>query len=210
MESRVRQVLPLRSKVCCADRLAHSRAPAGLRWVAVTAIALNLWGLACVAAAADLAPWRGGPTPALALSGIDGRISDVSGYRGRVVLVNFWATWCAPCREEMPAMQRLHRKLAGRGFEILAVNLGEPLAAVADFFRETPLEFQVLLDPGRKASKSWGVIAVPTSYVIDTRGRIRYVARGDVTWDDQRVASTFAELTETPTRELAPGNRTGR
>src|SRR4051812_14454750 len=87
------------------------------------------------ASAAELKPWTGGATPELILRDLSGATVNLADYRGKVVLLNFWATWCEPCRAEMPSMQELKRKLAGRPFEILAVNLAESDAKVSDFVR---------------------------------------------------------------------------
>ena len=81
---------------------------------------------AAFAGAQELQPWRGGATPPLAIPDIDGRQHSLQDYRGKVVLVNFWATWCEPCRDEMPAINRLRASLVGLPFEVLAVNLAEP------------------------------------------------------------------------------------
>ena len=81
----------------------------------------------CAAAFAQLPSWGGGPTPALRLQDLEGRPHALEDYRGKVVLVNFWATWCEPCREEMPSIERLRASLAGQPFAVLAVNLAEPM-----------------------------------------------------------------------------------
>ena len=91
-----------------------------LRWL--LAIALLWTGSAM---ATELKPWTGGAAPALALEDLSGKPHDLAAYRGSVVLVNFWATWCGPCRDEMPSIERLRTSLAGRPFTVLAVNVGE-------------------------------------------------------------------------------------
>ena len=83
----------------------------------------------CAASAQELKPWSGGVTPPLALLDLEGRPHRLEDYRGKVVLINFWATWCEPCLEEMPSMNRLRASLAGRSFEVLAINLAEPMPA---------------------------------------------------------------------------------
>jgi thiol-disulfide isomerase/thioredoxin len=86
-----------------------------------------------MASAAELKRWEGGATPALALEDMQGKSHDLAQYRGKVVLVNFWATWCVPCREEMPSIDRLRSSLKGQPFEVLAVNLAEPLSRIEKF-----------------------------------------------------------------------------
>ena len=91
------------------------------------AAALLQW---CAAASAQLPSWSGGPTPALRLQDLEGKVHALENYRGKVVLINFWATWCEPCRDEMPSIERLRALLAGRPFAVLAVNLAEPESRV--------------------------------------------------------------------------------
>src|SRR4051794_33629448 len=102
--------------------------------------ALAFWLLvgACAPAQADteIKPWKGGATPALKLRDLNDRPVDLSAMKGRVVLVNFWATWCEPCREEMPALERLGEKLKGRSFELVTVNFGESSGAVQRFLQK--------------------------------------------------------------------------
>ncbi|WP_333843645.1 TlpA disulfide reductase family protein, partial [Pelomicrobium sp.] len=123
-------------------------------------------------------------TPPLALPDLSGRVHRLEDYRGQVVLVNFWATWCPPCRAEMPSMQRLQDKLAGRPFAILAVDMGETEAEVRDFLKEVPVRFPILLDKDGAALRAWKVRAFPTSFVVDTEGRVRYSLFGAKEWDD--------------------------
>ena len=151
--------------------LEHSKAiaAAALLTVAISA-----------AAAETLLPWKGGPTPALALRNPAGQPVDLVQLRGKVVLVNFWATWCAPCVEEMPALARLRARLAPRGFEVLAVNQGEMPARVTAFVERTGLDLAILLDREKSVARQWKVRALPTTFVVDAKGRIRLYAEGEL------------------------------
>ena len=146
------------------------------------------------AAAGELRAWTGGGTPALVLKDMQGATHDLANYRGKVVLVNFWATWCEPCRDEMPSMQQLKRKLAGRPFEVLAINLAESENKVNDFLRRLPLDFTILLDRHSEARREWKVRVLPTSFVIAPDGGIRYSVIGDLDWADEMAARGLLQL----------------
>lgn len=160
----------------------------------IARIALLALVCAVPCGAAELQPWRGGPAPQLELRALDGPAHRLADYRGRVVLVNFWATWCEPCREEMPSMQRLKEKLAGRPFAVLAVNLDEPEARIRTFLSRMKVDFTVLLDPGRVAAKSWNARILPASFVIGPDGRIRYSVVGELDWSHEHVVGRVTEL----------------
>jgi thiol-disulfide isomerase/thioredoxin len=149
---------------------------------------------AATSRAADLKLWTGGPPPALELNDLQGRAHRLADYRGRVVLVNFWATWCAPCREEMPSIQRLKQRFANRPFVVLAVNVDEPEARIHKFLSELPLDFPVLLDPEGRTTKAWKVRVLPASFVIARDGRIRYTVTGDLDWNGNEIAARLSEL----------------
>jgi len=151
------------------------------------------------AAAQALTPWSGGASPVLELGALDGRRHRLADYRGRVVLVNFWATWCAPCRAEMPSIERLRRSLEGEPFVVLAVNVGEEAAAVRAFADHVSMGFPLLLDRDGQVARAWGVRALPVSFVIDPEGRIRYQALGERDWADAEIRSRL--------RALMPGAR---
>jgi len=159
--------------------------------VRLVAALLFFW---CTAAAAELPSWSGGPTPALRLQDLEGKVHSLADYRGKVVLINFWATWCAPCRYEMPSIEKLRDSLKGRPFAVLAVNLGEPEPRIRAFLQEVPLRFPVLLDPEAEAAKAWNVKALPATFVVGTDGRVRYRYIGELDWSRESVRKTIAAL----------------
>jgi thiol-disulfide isomerase/thioredoxin len=144
--------------------------------------------------AADFKPWSGDATPALELQDLQGRTHRLADYRGRVVLVNFWATWCEPCREEMPSMDRLRGSLAGQPFEILAVNLAEPLSRVERFLEKMPLGFPVLRDSDEAAAKAWRARVLPASYLVGKDGKVRWVVVGELDWTSAAARARITEL----------------
>jgi len=146
------------------------------------------------AGAGELAPWKGGAAPPLALEDLQGRTHRLADYRGRVVLVNFWATWCEPCREEMPSMEKLRASLAGRPFEILAVNLAEPRSRIEKFLQSVRLGFPLLLDRDSSTARAWRARVLPASFVIGRDGRIRYFAVGELDWMSEDARRKIAAL----------------
>jgi thiol-disulfide isomerase/thioredoxin len=157
----------------------------------ILALALLLGG---PAQAQQFRPWTEGATPPLALQDLDGRSHRLDDYRGKVVLVNFWATWCEPCREEMPSINRLRASLAGQPFAVLAVNLAESEARIRRFMEQVPLEFTVLLDRDSGAARAWRARVLPVSFVVGPDGRIRYWALGEIDWTQERVRKAIAAL----------------
>jgi len=155
------------------------------------AAALLLW---CAAASAQLPPWSGGPTPALRLPDLDGKEHALEAYRGKVVLINFWATWCEPCKQEMPSIERLRRSLEGRPFAVLAVNLAEPDSRVQRFLREVPVGFPVLMDRDTSTAKAWKARVLPATYIVGPDGRIRYSYFGELDWSQAGIREVIAAL----------------
>jgi peroxiredoxin len=150
--------------------------------------------LAFPASAQLLKAWKGGATPALELEDVDGKLHRLSDYRGKVVLLNFWATWCGPCREEMPSMEALRASLQGRPFVVLAVNVGEGARVARGFGDKMSLQFPLLLDRDTKTSKAWGARILPASFVLGPDGRIRYSYLGAIDWTAQPVKSALEGL----------------
>ena len=118
-------------------------------------------------------PLVGSPAPEIVLKDLQGRDVKLSDLRGKVVLVNFWATWCKPCKEEMPAMQASYDKLRDKGFVVLAVNELEDTARVAEHIRTHGHTFEVVMDHNNQVANMYGVVGLPASFLIDPQGIVR-------------------------------------
>ncbi|MBI2878619.1 MAG: TlpA family protein disulfide reductase, partial [Candidatus Rokubacteria bacterium] len=112
------------------------------------------------------------PVPEFTLKDLAGRAVSLRDLRGRIVFLNFWATWCPACRDEMPSMERLHREFGDQGLVLLAVNFQERRETVAAFMREHGLTFRTLLDPDAAVSDQYGVRFIPTTVILDREGRM--------------------------------------
>jgi thiol-disulfide isomerase/thioredoxin len=145
------------------------------------------WSLLLPVAAQELKPLPPAPAPALELPDLRGRQHRLADYRGKVVLVNFWATWCVPCRDEMPSIERLRSALEGRPFAVLAVNLAEPEDRIRKFLDAVPLGFPVLLDRDARATRAWQARALPTTYIVAPDGTVRYRHLGELDWSKPEV-----------------------
>jgi thiol-disulfide isomerase/thioredoxin len=167
-------------------------------WVQVLGIGAMLWVSCAGVAAQELTPWTSGPTPLLALTDHHGAPHALTAYRDRVILVNFWATWCEPCREEMPALQALQDKLGTERIVVLAVNYGESPEKVQQFVQRVPVDFPVLLDRHTEATRAWQVRVLPTSYVLGPDGQIRYSVVGMLDWSAPQVIKLLTELSPRP------------
>lgn len=125
--------------------------------------------------------------PDFTLNDVDGKEFRLKDLRGKTVLVNFWATWCPPCRFEMPSMERARIKLENTNVVILAIDVGEDADTVFTFTGDYPVNFPLLLDLDSKVIKQWPVIGLPTSFVVNPSGHIVYRAIGSREWDDPGI-----------------------
>jgi len=158
-------------------------------WLAALALLVSV-----SAGAAELKRWDGAALPPFELEDLQGRTHRLADYKGKVVLVNFWATWCEPCRAEMPSMDRLRSSLKGRPFEVLAINLAEPLSRIEKFTAAVPVNFPLLRDRDGSVGKSWRARLLPASFLIGRDGRIRYVAYGELDWMSAAARARVNEL----------------
>ena len=146
------------------------RIPSTLRLL-LTALLLGLLGLA---QAGEVS----GPAPDFTLRSNTGKNLKLSEFRGQVVLLNFWASWCGPCRQEMPALDKLHKRYSKLRFAVLGVNVEEDSAQAKRMLREIRVSFPILFDTQNKASELYHVSAMPTTVIIDRDGNMRYLHKG--------------------------------
>ncbi len=144
------------------------------------------------ASAAELKPYEGA-TPALKLNSLQGSAVDLEQFKGKLVMVQFWATYCTPCRVEMPSMNRLQTKL-GENFVILAVDMGEGVDEVQQFVDEVKPEFTILMDEDGSALAAWKVFAAPATFIVDPAGKIQYTMFGATEWDSEEMVDQLKSL----------------
>jgi thiol-disulfide isomerase/thioredoxin len=139
--------------------------------------------------------------PEFKLLDFDGKTHRLSDYKGKVVIVNFWATWCPPCRYEMPSMEKARLLFENdpatkNKIVILAINVGEDADTIFTFTADYPVNFPLLLDLDSQVIKQWPVIGLPTTYVVDPKGKIVMRAIGSREWDDANIVKQLFEVAD--------------
>jgi peroxiredoxin len=134
------------------------------------------------------------PAPPIELKTFEGHPFTLEQLRGKVVLVNFWATWCEPCVEEMPSMQKLRTQLRNAPFEVVAVNHQEGEARIRGFLQKVPLDFPIVRDTDGAVARAWQARIFPSSYLVDAEGKIRYVLTGATDWTASANVRTVESL----------------
>ena len=136
------------------------------------------------------------PASDFELLDMDEEKKKLSDYRGKVVLLNFWATWCPPCIREMPSMERLHQQINGEDFKVIAINQMEDIDQVFAFTGQLEIDptFEILFDSRSEVSQAYAVRGLPTTYLIDKKGNIRYRAVGGREFNHPEVVKIINEL----------------
>jgi len=124
----------------------------------------------------------------------DGKRHVLKNYRGKVLIINFWATWCPPCRFELPAMERAYQKLKKHNIEILAIDVGEDADTIFTFTADYPVSFPLLMDIDSQVINHYPVIGLPTTFIVDKQGHLRYRAIGTRKWDNDAVIQVIKSL----------------
>jgi thiol-disulfide isomerase/thioredoxin len=169
-----------------------------LRSALTTALWCGTGASAFAAAGPQPVPWpRQRPTPALALPAWDGSTWSLASARRNVVLVNFWASWCQPCRAEMPSLELLAQRHAEQGFQVVAVNFRETDGAIQRFIDETGLDLPLLRDRDGAAAKAFGVRVFPSTIVIGRDGQAVFSVVGEVDWTGAEARRWLAPVLST-------------
>ncbi|MBT3205756.1 MAG: TlpA family protein disulfide reductase [Gammaproteobacteria bacterium] len=134
------------------------------------------------------------PAADFTLKSLSGKNLKLSEYAGNVVLLNFWASWCAPCRLEMPLLNDLHNKYEKLGFVILGVNVEEQTDEARAYITDRPVDFPILFDDQNSVSKQYNVIAMPTTVMIDRNGNMRYLHQGYIPGDEKKYKKMIKKL----------------
>jgi peroxiredoxin len=166
-------------------------------------LAVSVWGAAgadqptvpALAKGFDLVTYRAGTRPPhFSGATFDARQLSLTDLRGKVVVINFWASWCVECRQEIPAMERLHRELALRGFTIVGINVKEDRLTVGRYAAEMGLTFPLVLDPDGRTRHSYGVVGIPTTFVVGRDGRAVAFGVGPRNWESPPARALIEAL----------------
>lgn len=140
-------------------------------------------------------PVKGGPAADLTLHALNGEKVTLSELKGKVVVLNFWATWCPPCREEIPSLMRLNSAMAGKPFRMLCVSIDDGgKEAIEQFFRSTGFSLPAFVDADKRVSARYGVYKVPETFIIDGNGIILEKIVGAIEWDDPQVIAFLNDV----------------
>ncbi len=142
----------------------------------------------------DPGPQVGMPAPDFALPDLEGELHGLADFRGRVVVLNFWATWCPPCIDEMPSLERLHEALGDRGVAVIAISVDERFSDVPTFVKKFNLTFPVLYDEGKKVSRKYQSFRYPETYILDRDGRLKSKVVGPRDWSAPTVIRDMVDL----------------
>ena len=134
------------------------------------------------------------PAPDFTLSAQSGKPVALAQFKGQVVMLNFWASWCGPCRQEMPLLDSIYKKYSKLGFTLIGINVEPDSNAANDWLKQTPVTFPILYDTDSKVSKLYGVSGMPSTVILDRKGTVRMIHRGYKPGDEQDYLSSISSL----------------
>jgi peroxiredoxin len=134
------------------------------------------------------------PAPQFTLTAQGGQPVALAQFKGQVVMLNFWASWCGPCRQEMPLLDSIYKKYSKLGFTLIGINVEPDSKAANDWLRQTPVTFPILYDTDSKVSKLYGVSGMPSTVIVDRKGTVRMIHRGYKAGDEQDYLNSIRTL----------------
>jgi peroxiredoxin len=134
------------------------------------------------------------PAPDFTLTAQSGKPVGLTQFKGQVVMLNFWASWCGPCRQEMPLLDSIYKKYGKLGFTMIGVNVEPDSKAANDWLKQTPVTFPILYDTDSKVSKLYGVSGMPSTVIVDRKGTVRMIHRGYKPGDEEEYLSSIRSL----------------
>jgi thiol-disulfide isomerase/thioredoxin len=150
--------------------------------------------LAALVAVPALAVAPSGPAPKFQLDSIGGKVVNLDQFKGQVVMINFWASWCGPCRTEMPILEKLHAKYKPMGFTMVGINVEPDPKLAVDWLKSTPVSFPILLDTKSEVSKLYQVAGMPSTVIVDRKGNLRWLHRGYKPGDENEYLDQIRAL----------------
>jgi thiol-disulfide isomerase/thioredoxin len=149
---------------------------------------------AALIAAPALAGAPSGPAPGFQLASMGGKTVSLGQFKGQVVMINFWASWCVPCRQEMPILEKLYVKYQPMGFTMLGINVEPDSQLAVDWLKDTPVTFPILFDTKSQVSKLYKVAGMPSTVIIDRKGNLRWLHRGYKPGDENEYLDQIRAL----------------
>lgn len=163
----------------------------------------SLFCLYTILFAAPPNPWEiegltGKKAPDFTLKDINNRPFNLSSLRGKVVILNFWATWCPPCRAEMPLLNNLYREFRNKGLEVVAISTDRSYTVIKDYMSKNPIDITILIDTDNKVSRQFKVFSIPTTFLIDRNGIIIERYLGEENWTSPEIKKKIKETLGIP------------
>jgi peroxiredoxin len=137
---------------------------------------------------------KNSPAPDFTLNAQGGKQVELTQFKGQVVMLNFWASWCGPCRQEMPLLDSIYKKYSKLGFTMIGVNVEPDSKAANDWLKQTPVTFPILYDTDSKVSKLYGVSGMPSTVIVDRKGTVRMIHHGYKPGDEEEYLSSIRSL----------------
>jgi thiol-disulfide isomerase/thioredoxin len=182
------------AKSVAASRL--DRAPAVLAGLSILALGAALWFFSPAVSSQERESPKRDAAPRIEFQDAQGRPTTIGAFAGKVVLLDFWASWCLPCQREMPLFDHLQEKLGSRGFVVVPVSIdAHGLEAVSGFYAGQNIRrLEKFTDPSREAAKRLGFVGIPSALILDRQGRIAARIEGPINWESSRIAALFDRL----------------